>query len=85
MKVSPKSKYLACIHTSGAISLWHIPSLRLYKHWNLNAQPDHNAVNPQLIQGIQGKTQPNENCIDHLPVDISWWSEQVLSTNYKYF
>ncbi|XP_059489880.1 NBAS subunit of NRZ tethering complex-like [Neocloeon triangulifer] len=78
MRVSPKSRYLACIHTSGAISLWHIPSLRLFKHWNLKDQPDHNAVNPQLIQGIQEKTKYQENCIDYLPVDISWWSEQVL-------
>ncbi|CAB3379605.1 Hypothetical predicted protein [Cloeon dipterum] len=78
MRVSPQRKYLACIHTSGAISLWYIPSLRLFKHWNLRDQPDHNVINPQIIQGIQDKTKYNENCIDYLPVDISWWSENVL-------
>jgi hypothetical protein len=77
MRVSPGARLLACLHASGAVSLWQLPSLRLFKHWHLAEQPDHNSRNPQLVAGFGEKIQAPEALIEFLPVDISWWSEQV--------
>ncbi|KAF4531011.1 hypothetical protein B566_EDAN009755 [Ephemera danica] len=84
LKVSPAGRLLACMHACGAVSLWQLPSLRLFKYWQLSEQPDHNARNPQLVEGHSTKLSANspnsskETTLDFLPVDISWWSENVL-------
>lgn len=84
LKVSPAGRLLACMHASGAVSLWQLPSLRLFKYWQLSEQPDHNVRNPQLVKGhstmnsINTQNSSKETTLDFLPVDISWWSENVL-------
>ncbi|XP_069692436.1 NBAS subunit of NRZ tethering complex-like isoform X2 [Periplaneta americana] len=76
MQVSPMGKFLACLHSCGSISLWHLPAIRLYKYWSLQDQPDYDARNPQHT-----KRSPHSRSGDFSifrPVDINWWTDQAV-------
>ncbi|PNF41140.1 hypothetical protein B7P43_G04231, partial [Cryptotermes secundus] len=73
MQVSPTGKLLACLHSCGSISLWHLPAIRLYKYWPLLDQPHYNAQNPQHSKGSYSHGSDNSS---YQPVVINWWTDQ---------
>ncbi|XP_047117537.1 NBAS subunit of NRZ tethering complex-like isoform X2 [Schistocerca piceifrons] len=81
MQVSPKGKLLVCLHSDGAISVWHLPGIRLFRYWNLHDQPDFSARNPQLSYMADRKRYRFNSKLadlDFYPVDANWWSEKAV-------
>ncbi|KAJ9580563.1 hypothetical protein L9F63_024256, partial [Diploptera punctata] len=72
MQVSPGGKFLACLHSCGSFSIWHLPAIRLYKFWNLQEQPDYDVRNP-----LDKRRNDYSNYSTH-PVDVNWWSDQAV-------
>ncbi|XP_054277597.1 NBAS subunit of NRZ tethering complex-like isoform X1 [Macrosteles quadrilineatus] len=71
MAICPESQLLACLHTCGSISVWHLPSLRLRGVWSLREQPGYDV---QPDDDSTRSSQPQ----NFLPVDISWWPQQKV-------
>lgn len=85
LSISPSGNLLAAVHTSGALSLWHIPSLRPKCFWELHNQDKYNEVNPQFCE--PGKRKKNIFLNDPLHYhisDINWWSDlSVILARYS--
>nr|CAD7398642.1 unnamed protein product [Timema cristinae] len=77
MQVSPNGQLLACLHSCGSISVWHLPGIRLYKFWSLREQPDYNVRNPLVERGKTHLTMTPDDPEFH-PIDINWWSDQAV-------
>nr|CAD7430441.1 unnamed protein product [Timema monikensis] len=77
MQVSPNGQLLACLHSCGSISVWHLPGIRLYKFWSLREQPDYNVRNPLVERGKTHLTMTPDDSEFH-PIDINWWSDQAV-------
>ncbi|XP_063884338.1 NBAS subunit of NRZ tethering complex-like isoform X2 [Scylla paramamosain] len=82
LSVSPSSRHLAALHTSGSLSIWELPSLRKKKFWQLPDQPDHDARNPSFEEYVRppGRQKPSVVCgppRSH-PAELSWWSEAAV-------
>ena len=50
MSISNCGSRLACLHQSGTLSVWLVPSLVLKSSTRLEEQPLHDECNPQLLQ-----------------------------------
>ena len=50
MSISSCGSRLACLHQSGTLSVWLVPSLVLKSSTRLEEQPLHDECNPQLLQ-----------------------------------
>ncbi|XP_067139001.1 NBAS subunit of NRZ tethering complex-like [Centruroides vittatus] len=85
LSISPSGNLLAAVHTSGALSLWHIPSLRPKCLWELYNQERYNEVNPQYCE--PGKRKKNIFLNDPLHYhisDINWWSDlSIIIARYS--
>nr|XP_018907735.1 PREDICTED: neuroblastoma-amplified sequence-like [Bemisia tabaci] len=77
MQISPEGQQVACLHSCGTISIWHLPSLRLNKLWTLEEQPNFNLEN-KMYKRKSGADQL-KNSTEFHPVDINWWSEKSLT------
>lgn len=79
--VSQDSKYLAALHVSGTISCWHLPSLKLYRHWPLKSQFQFHTENPRFNNRwrLVFNRWHSENVDEwrFFPFDINWWNETV--------
>lgn len=75
LSISPTGQLLACVHTDGSISLWNMPTLTLKKMWKLSEQPKYDTADPLGV--IKFKKFPPGLSEFH-PLDIGWWSDQVI-------
>lgn len=75
VKISPNNRFLTCLHTDGSISLWRLPTLLIQRKWKLSEQPDFNIPNP-LGHAKTKKFPPGVT--EFHPIDIGWWSEEVM-------
>ncbi|GAB6018741.1 hypothetical protein CHUAL_000414 [Chamberlinius hualienensis] len=76
MILSPSGNRLAVIHVSGTISIWNVPSMRLFKRWTLEEQPKYER---ESSFGINSLVKPQDfkvlgDCI----ADLSWWSDKAV-------
>ncbi|KAK2701260.1 hypothetical protein QYM36_020070 [Artemia franciscana] len=81
MSCSPEGKKLGLIHLSGAISIWNIPSLSLVNYWNLEDQPDFDALSPKMQtipETKRNKLPLMKNPRKYHPVELSWWSDEHI-------
>ncbi|XP_068083289.1 NBAS subunit of NRZ tethering complex [Anabrus simplex] len=80
MQVSPKGNLLACLHTCGEISIWHLPAIKLYRYWPLCEQPDFDVKNPMLsgFNKRRSRMYAGDAQSYFYPVDLNWWSEQAV-------
>ncbi|KAK3925364.1 Neuroblastoma-amplified sequence [Frankliniella fusca] len=84
MEVSPCAKRIAALHSSGEVSLWSLPGIRLQGYWPLIEQPDWNIQNPLImeLESPNGKRTANnrQSLSDEFfyPIDLDWWSEECL-------
>jgi hypothetical protein len=78
---------LCALHSSGDISIWHLPSLRLYKLVPLEIQPGFDDMNPTLLQNPKMKRKKQmflKNPLKWMPTDIRWWNnESIVITRYS--
>jgi len=79
IKISPSGEFLVCLHTDGLISLWGLPNLILQKKWKLSEQPEYNIPNPLGLTKLK-KFPPGFT--EFHPIDIGWWSNQVIYLIY---
>ncbi len=86
MAVSPNQKLVAAIHCSGSISIWHLPSLKLFRNWPLPNQFHHWTENSRFNNRWRvAFNRWNDEQIDvwrFHPHDINWWNDNV-STKIK--
>ncbi|KAF7993079.1 hypothetical protein HCN44_005860 [Aphidius gifuensis] len=81
ISISPNYNNLVCLHTDGTISLWYLPSLKLYKKWKLHEQPNYNIHN-SIDNKKKIKKFPTGLSEFH-PIDIGWWSDYaIIITRY---
>ncbi|KAF2357733.1 Neuroblastoma-amplified sequence N-terminal, partial [Trinorchestia longiramus] len=76
VRVSPCGKHLAALHLSGAVSVWHFPSLRKSKYWLLKDQPDAEVVNPSAASTLKLLCQHSpkkKELKSEFPVALEWW------------
>lgn len=73
--MSPNCQLVACLHTNGTISLWSIPTLRLYRQWKLIEQPNFDEKN--INQSVKLHNDIPNNYSEFHPFDIRWWSDHV--------
>ncbi|CAG7816117.1 unnamed protein product [Allacma fusca] len=82
VSISPNSKLLATISTSGTISIWHLPSLKLHQQWPLKSQFQHNAENPSFnCHWRVALNRSRDKAVDPWrfhPFDINWWNNEVV-------
>ncbi|XP_071447202.1 NBAS subunit of NRZ tethering complex-like [Hetaerina americana] len=78
IKVSPQGQYMVCLHTSGSISIWQLPSIRLHRFWKLNSQPNYDVKNNDFPDQRRANTFSVSESILFHPVDVNWWSEQAI-------
>lgn len=69
--ISPEGTKLACIHCTGDISIWQLPSLRLQARYPLLSQPQHDLETP-LVNNVK------KHALIHFPAYVSWWDEQEI-------
>lgn len=78
---SPNGAFIAGIHISGAISIWHVPSLRLQSFWPLITQLHYSNENPRFNnRWRQAFNRSRTRRIDSWrfhPFQITWWNNQV--------
>lgn len=75
IKISPNGEFLVCLHTDGSVSLWGLPNLILQKKWKLSEQPEYNIPNPL---GLTKSKKFPPGFTEFHPIDIGWWSDQVI-------
>ncbi|XP_046403983.1 neuroblastoma-amplified sequence-like [Ischnura elegans] len=78
IKVSPQGQLMVCLHTSGSISIWQLPSMRLYRYWELSDQHNYDVKNSHFPNQRRGNTFSVSESILFHPVDVNWWSEQAI-------
>ena len=78
---------LCALHSTGDISIWHLPSLRLYKLIPLDLQPGFDDINPNLLQNPKLKRKKNmflKNPLKWLPTYIRWWdNDSIVVSRYS--
>lgn len=81
MILSPSQKHVATLHCSGTISVWHVPSLKLYRNWPLKTQFHHWTENSRFNNRWRvAFNRWNDEHIDNWrfhPQDINWWNDNV--------
>ena len=78
---SPDGNMLCALHSSGDLSLWHLPSLRLAKKIPLEAQPSYDDINPNLLQNPKMKRKKKmflKNPLRWMPLSIKWWNAESI-------
>ncbi|XP_048513808.1 NBAS subunit of NRZ tethering complex-like isoform X2 [Athalia rosae] len=75
ISISPSGEFMACLHTESSITIWHLPSLRLHRRWELNEQPDFNARNPLGVVKIR---KLPAGLSEFHPMDVDWWSNHSV-------
>ncbi|KAK3097270.1 hypothetical protein FSP39_008222 [Pinctada imbricata] len=80
LSISPDNNYISAIHYSGTLSVWHLPSLKPYKLWKLEDQPNFDEISPEFTENPQRrktlKDLPVATCKALL--DVNWWSNSAL-------
>ena len=72
---------LCALHSTGDISVWHLPSLRLHKKIPLENQPGFDDMNPNLLQNPRMKRKKNlflKNPLRWMPTSIRWWNKDLI-------
>ena len=78
---SSQSSTLAAVHLSGAVSVWHLPTLKCRHFWPLKCQPGYDELNPTLLQLPAHRRIKSPALINPYrfhPVDVNWWSQHSL-------
>ncbi|KAG8230149.1 hypothetical protein J437_LFUL010400, partial [Ladona fulva] len=75
IQISPLGKYMVCLHTSGSISIWLLPSIRF---WKLNSQPNYDVKNNVFLDQRRSNLFSVSESILYHPVDVNWWSEEAI-------
>lgn len=74
--------HVATIHSSGTISIWHLPSLKLFRSWPLKNQFHHWTENSRFNNRWRLTfNRWNEEKIDNWrfhPLDLNWWNDNVM-------
>ena len=72
---------LCALHSSGDISVWHLPSLRLHKMIPLDLQPGFDDMNPNLLQNPKLKRKKKmflKNPLRWMPTSVRWWDKNSI-------
>ena len=87
LEESKDGNMLCALHSTGDISIWHLPSLRLYKLIPLDLQPGFDDINPNLLQNPKLKRKKNmflRNPLKWLPTYIRWWdNDSIVVSRYS--
>ncbi|XP_021958481.1 neuroblastoma-amplified sequence [Folsomia candida] len=79
---SPSMAHVATIHSSGTISIWHLPSLKLFRSWPLKNQFHHWTENSRFNNRWRLTfNRWNEEKIDNWrfhPLDLNWWNDNIV-------
>ena len=81
LQESPEGNLLCALHSSGDISLWHLPSLHLRKLIPLETQPGFDDMNPNLLQNPKMKRKKLmflNNPLKWMPTFVRWWSKDSV-------
>lgn len=73
MQISPNGQFLACIHSCGTVSVWQLPSLRVWRIWYLMDQPGFNTRNM-----CERKKYKDSDTEEFCPIDLTWWGDQKI-------
>ena len=64
------------MHCTGDITIWHLPSLRIYRKILLDDQPGFDDVNPILLRNPKLKRKKKyflKNPLRWMPTTVRWW------------
>ncbi|VDI29643.1 neuroblastoma-amplified sequence, partial [Mytilus galloprovincialis] len=76
--ISPDDKLVVGLHYSGKLTIWRLPSLKLYHCWGLEEQPNFDEISPEFTDNPQrGKTLKDLVPCKNL-VDVNWWDSKSL-------
>ena len=81
LEESKNGNMLCALHSTGDISIWHLPSLRLHKFIPLEVQPGFDDINPNLLQNPKLKRKKTlflNNPLKWLPTYIRWWDDDSI-------
>ncbi|CAG0881085.1 unnamed protein product [Cyprideis torosa] len=79
-KVSVSSRHAACLHVSGALSIWRLPSMLLRFIWKYEDQMVHlaQAFSKSWEKGIKRTVPLCESKLQKHVVDVAWWDEETV-------
>ncbi|XP_065291612.1 NBAS subunit of NRZ tethering complex-like [Dermacentor albipictus] len=79
LSISPSGTKMAAAHTSGALSVWAVPSLTRISLWQLEDMPNFDHLNPQAHKLNKRRYFSLHPESAHLTIcDMNWWSDDCL-------
>lgn len=79
LSISPSGTKMAAAHTSGALSVWAVPSLTRISLWQLEDMPKFDHLNPQAHKLNKRRYFSLRPESTNLTIcDMNWWSDDCL-------
>ncbi|KAJ8304032.1 hypothetical protein KUTeg_017615 [Tegillarca granosa] len=78
MCLSPDKKLLATLHHSGKLSIWHVPSLKLFHTWNQEDQPGFDEISPEFTENPRRNKTLRDLVTCKNLLDVNWWNKQTI-------
>ncbi|XP_077515994.1 NBAS subunit of NRZ tethering complex-like isoform X2 [Amblyomma americanum] len=79
LSISPSGTKMAAAHSSGALSVWSVPSLTRINFWQLEDLPKFDLLNPQAHKLSKRRYLSLRPESTQLTIcDMNWWSDDCL-------